>query len=152
MKNYSISYRIKYGQQQFIWAEQSRNMEHTSTKTFEIDYQLNAENQMINVILEFQPITYKSSKPQIKSEEHNGFLTESEANFIIINLQAYFDAHDSLMGNGEFRTPEHLNSKELIAAMKKEEIKDDSLDPPIMLSLKEIKPENLKKIRFKVKG
>jgi len=73
---------------------------------------------MINVVWEFQPIKSKSSSPEVKSEEHNGFLTESEANLVIINLQAYFDVHDSLMGNGEFVTPEHLNSKELIEAIK----------------------------------
>lgn len=155
MRNYSISYRIKYGKQQFIWAENAQSLEHTTTQSFSLEYQINADNQNMNVVLEFKPNKTKKEKPSMLSPKHGNFLTESEGNMVIINLQAYFDIHELLMLNGDFGTPPHLNAKELKAAVINEESKGDQISnlyPPVTVSLKEIKPDNLKKIRFKVKG
>ena len=157
MANYTISYRIKYGKQQFIWAEESKSLEYIAEKPFVIDYALSAENQTINVVLEFKPIKGLNNSKAVKqnNKTHTEFLTDSEANLIIINIQAYFDVHSLLMEKGDYGHPLHLNAKELTAAISAEETKDDPLFqqyPPVSISLTEIKPENLKKIRFRARG
>lgn len=154
---YGISYKLKYGKQKAFWHELSESLEYLNHRTYSFDYIINLSDQTIDVEIEFRPKIDPASQNRNKSftkEERKSSIEEMDNNFIIIKLKAVFDVHDLLMGNGQFLTPKKIDDSQLKASLSGEEIKVDPFQesPPLMMSLVESKPNNLKKIRFSMAG
>jgi hypothetical protein len=157
-KNYETSYSMKYGDQHSEWTEYCDSIEYVNQRAYSFAYILNSKEQTLKVELEFKPRpgsqTNNLTNDAVK-KEGEGDSENPDQNFMVINLSAEFNVHNLLMANGEFLAPAHFDDSKLRASLAGEETKTDMYDntfPPLMISLKESKPDNTKKIRFTLRG
>lgn len=151
-ENYSIIYKIKYGKQEYTWTEYSETMEHKSQRPCDMHYLITLKDQMLHAEVEFKPAD-KGFQNLINDIKNVNEYSEIKKSSIV--LKAEYDMHDLIMANGEFRAPVNLDAQDLRDFISHEETKSDPLEgilPPLLVSVKESKPENLKKIRFRVRG
>jgi len=147
-REYSISYKFKYGKQQSKWAEIASWSEYISQRNYDFEYNLNAQDQTIHAEIEFKP-RRTTLDPDDKALD-----LEDDQHFVIINITAEFKIHDLLMAKGDFLEPSKLDDRNLKAYSSDEENKVETRysSPPLLLSLVESKPKNMKKIRFSISG
>lgn len=157
-KNYETSYSMKYGDQHSEWTEYCDSIEYVNQRAYSFEYILNSKEQTLKVELEFKPRPGSQTNNLINDavkKEGEGDSENPDQNFMVINLSAEFNVHNLLMANGEFLAPAHFDDSKLRASLAGEETKTDMYDntfPPLMISLKESKPDNTKKIRFTLRG
>lgn len=147
---------MKYGKQYTTWSELSENLVYENNKPYTFDYTLNLKEQVVKLEVSFK------TRKDIPDENHQTS-TDSEGNRFekvdndnfVIPVQAEFDIHKLLMLNGEFTDPFKIDDAELRESLSGEETKGNPFHcdfPPLSMSLKESKPDNAKKIRFRING
>jgi hypothetical protein len=151
-ENYSITYKVRYGKQECSWTEYSESMEYVNQAPCDLNYLITLKEQICHIEVEFKPADrgFQNLISDIRNESEKSEIKRSS-----IKLKGTYDMHYLIMANGEFRPPTELDSNDLRDFISHEETKADPLEgisPPLMVSIKETKKENLKKIRFRVRG